>query len=310
MTSERSDDDATTPPEFLGALLDNLDDGVYFVDPERRITYWNKAAERISGYAAGEVVGSFCFHEILRHVDAGGTRLCHEGCPLAATLADGAPREAEIFLHHRDGHRVPVRVRVAPVRDASGRVTGAVETFSDNSATIAALQRIEELQAAAYIDGLTRVANRSFTEIVLRSKLDELQRYGWLVGVLFIDIDRFKAVNDGHGHDAGDRVLAAVARTLAASTRPFDLVGRWGGEEFLVVAVNVDEGKLRSLAERFRILVASSVVPTGTGAVSVTVSVGAALARSGEGAEALVRRADAAMYESKRAGRNRSTFAP
>jgi diguanylate cyclase (GGDEF)-like protein/PAS domain S-box-containing protein len=300
--------DFASSPEFFRALLDNFYDGVYFVDPERRITYWNKGAERISGYPPGEVVGSFCFNEILRHMDAAGTRLCQHGCPLAATLADGEPHEAAVFLHHRDGHRVPVRVRVAPVRDASGRITGAVEIFTDNTAGSAALQRIEELQAAAYIDALTGVANRAFTEITLRAKLEELERYGWPFGVLFIDIDRFKAVNDSHGHDVGDRVLATVARTLAGNARAFDLVGRWGGEEFLVVNVNVNETKVLALAERFRMLVAGSAVATAAGNVAVTISIGATLAHPGDDADAVVKRADAAMYESKRSGGNRVTF--
>ena len=303
-----SESSATATPEFFRTLLDNFHDGVYFVDAERRITYWNRGAERISGYATDEVVGSFCFNEILMHVDCAGTRLCHNGCPLAATLADGGPREADVFLHHKDGHRVPVRVRVAPVRDGTGRVTGAVETFSDNTAGIAALQRIEELQAVAYIDALTGVANRAFTEITLRAKLEEMERYGWPFGVVFIDIDRFKTVNDRHGHEVGDRVLTAVARTLAGNARSFDLVGRWGGEEFLVVAANVDEPKLHALTERFRRLVAGAAVPTAAGSVAVTISAGAALARPGDDGAAVIRRADAAMYESKRSGRNRVTF--
>jgi diguanylate cyclase (GGDEF)-like protein/PAS domain S-box-containing protein len=303
------EDPMSATPEFFRTLLESFSDGVYFVDPERRITYWNSAAERISGYAAGEVVGTFCFNETLMHVDCAGTRLCHNGCPLAATLADGEPREAEVFLHHKNGHRVPVQVRVAPVRDDSGRVTGAVEVFNDNTAGIVALQRIEELQAVAYIDALTGVANRGFTEITLRAKLEEMERFGWPFGVLFIDVDRFKTINDGHGHDVGDRVLATVARTLAGNARSFDLVGRWGGEEFLVIAVNVDEPKLCSLAERFRLLVAGSSAPTPGGGVGVTISVGAALARLGDDGAAVVGRADAAMYESKRSGRNRVTFA-
>ncbi len=296
-------------PEFFRALLDNLHDGVYFVDPERRITYWNGAAERISGYSADEVVGSFCFNEILMHVDCAGTRLCQHGCPLAATLADGEPRASDVFLHHKDGHRVPVQVRVTPVRDGNGRITGAVEVFNDNTARITALQRIEELKAAAFVDVMTGVANRAFTEITLGAKLEELERYGWPFGVLFIDIDDFKTVNDSHGHDAGDLVLATVARTLAGNARSFDLVGRWGGEEFLVVVANIDGPKLVALAERFRLLVARSAARTASGSVSVTISVGAAVARSGEDAGAVVKRADAAMYESKRLGCNRTTLA-
>ena len=162
-------------PEFYRELLDNLLDGVYFVDAERRITYWNKGAERISGYAAGEVIGSRCSDEILVHVDGQGRCLCTDGCPLQASLDDGEIHEAEVFLHHKDGHRVPVQVRVAPIRAEGGRITGAVEAFTDNATALAALQRVEELQAIAYVDSLTGVANRAFTEIALVVVVDVRQ---------------------------------------------------------------------------------------------------------------------------------------
>jgi diguanylate cyclase (GGDEF)-like protein len=201
-------------------------------------------------------------------------------------------------------------VRVAPIRDSVGKISGAVEVFSENSAAVAALQRISELQAMAYVDQITDLANRVFTEITLRARLEETERYGWPFGVLFADVDDFKAVNDRYGHAIGDRLLAMVARNLAGNLRAFDLVGRWGGDEFLVLVVNVDEPKLHALAERFRTLVASSAVPSPAGEIGVTISVGGTLARSGDDAESLVARADALMYEGKRAGGNAVVFAP
>jgi len=305
---DERDDLTGASPQFFRELLENLHDGVYFVDPERKITYWNRGAERISGYAAEEVVGSHCFAEILMHVDDAGTRLCQHGCPVSFTLADGETREADVYLHHKEGHRVPVRVRVTPIRDQAGRVTGAVEVFSENSAKVAALQRIRDLQAMAYVDPLTGLANRVFTEITLRARLKEKERYGWPFGVLFADIDGFKAINDRHGHPVGDRVLAAAGRTLAGCIRSFDVVGRWGGDEFLVLVVNADLPKLRVLGERFRTLVASSTVPSPGGDIGLTISLGGALARDGEDASILVARADALMYEGKRRGGNAITL--
>ncbi len=297
-------------PEFFRELLENLHDGVYFVDPERRITYWNRGAERISGFTGQEVTGSRCLDGILKHVDDAGTLLCQHGCPLWATLADGEPREANVYLHHKEGHRVPVRVRVSPIRDSAGRISGAVEVFSENTATVAALQRIRELQAMAYVDQTTGLANRVFTEITLRARLEESERYDWPIGVLFADVDGFKAVNDRYGHAIGDRVLAMVGRDFSHNLRAFDLVGRWGGDEFLVLVVNVDEPKLRGLAERFRTLVANSAVPSPAGEIGVTVSVGGTLARLGDDAVSLVARADALMYEGKRSGGNTVVFSP
>jgi diguanylate cyclase (GGDEF)-like protein/PAS domain S-box-containing protein len=296
--------------DFFKSLLDNFYDGVYFVDPDHRVTYWNKGAERISGFSRSEVIGTHCCDELLIHVNEEGALLCGSLCPTSATLADGEVRDIDVFLHHKEGHRVPVRVRVAPVEDARGSIIGAVDVFTDNTSGMAALQRIKELQEMAYVDPLTGVANRAFTEINLRAKLDEMERYGWPFGVLFVDIDHFKDVNDRHGHDVGDHALRTVAKTLAGNARSFDLVGRWGGEEFIVASVNVDEEKIKALGERFRALIGASQVTGTDGAIRVTVSIGATLARPGDRVDTLVKRADELMYESKKAGRNRVTFMP
>ncbi|MFZ5786381.1 MAG: sensor domain-containing diguanylate cyclase [Acidobacteriota bacterium] len=297
--------------EFFRSVLDSFSDGVYFVDRERRITYWNRAAERITGYLAEDVVGSHCYDEILVHVDDSGKHLCHDGCPVAATIVDRAIREADVYLHHRDGHRVPVKVRVAPLVNPEGELIGAVEAFSDNSAQMSALQRIQELEKAAYLDTLTGLANRAFTEIELNSRLEEMRRYGWPFGVLFLDVDRFKSINDRFGHEVGDQALRVVARTLASNARSFDLVGRWGGEEFVAILVNVDRERLAALAERTRLLVEGSSVALQSGeTLQVTVSIGAAPARPDDTAESLIARADALMYASKSAGRNRVTLEP
>ena len=103
-----------TPSEDLyRTIVENMHDGLYFVDRERRITYWNRGAERITGYSAAEVVGTSCADNILVHVDALGRQLCQGSCPLIAAMADGAAHEAEVFLHHKQGHRLPVWVRTS-----------------------------------------------------------------------------------------------------------------------------------------------------------------------------------------------------
>jgi len=103
------------------AIIDSLYDGVYNVDRGRRIRYWNQRAECLTGYPASAVVGQFCYDNLLNHVDAAGKQLCRSGCPPAATMGDGEPREAKVFLCHHEGHRVPVRVRTTPVRDRKAR---------------------------------------------------------------------------------------------------------------------------------------------------------------------------------------------
>jgi diguanylate cyclase (GGDEF)-like protein len=195
-------------------------------------------------------------------------------------------------------------VRAFPLRNAQGVVEGAVEIFNDNTYQTVMLERIAQFEKMAYLDTLTGVANRRFTEMTLQSRLDERHRYGWSFGVLFIDVDHFKNVNDQHGHAVGDLVLAMVAKTLSNSVRSFDFVGRWGGEEFLAILANVDAEQLHAFADRIRALVEQSHLAVGPGDVRVTVSIGATSTRSDDSLATLVKRADEHMYASKKAGRN------
>ena len=286
-------------------IVENLSDGVYLVDPDRKITYWNHGAEQISGYPAASVVGRHCFDNILGHVDAQGHSLCHTACPLAQTIADGNPREALIWLKHANGHRKPVRVRTSPVRNDSGHIVGAVEVFSDETASIRAEADAARARRDALTDELTGLPNRRLFDAALAGRLENLTRYGWKFGLLMADLDHFKALNDEFGHAFGDAVLVGVAATLRGAVRAGDVLARWGGEEFSVLVESSDEAGLVDAAERLRVLVARSEVHRDGVSKTVHVSVGGALARLDDSAETLFARADSALYAAKAAGRNR-----
>ena len=293
---------------FHRYILDNLYDGVYVVAPERRIIYWNAGAERITGYSSAEVTGKRCFDNILIHVDGKGVSLCHTVCPLAQTIGDGKLREQELYLHHKDGHRVPILVRVVPLKGPENEVIGGIEVFSDNTSRLMLRHRIDELEKANMLDHLTELSSRSHVEIQMTSELAKMQRYGWPFGVLFVDIDNFKRVNDTYGHEIGDRVLKMVASTMSSNSRPFDMVGRWGGEEFVAILANVTPEEICGIANRYRILVEQSKLFIGPSVVQVTISIGATVAQSGDTISGLVSRADKLMYQSKLAGRNQVTM--
>jgi diguanylate cyclase (GGDEF)-like protein/PAS domain S-box-containing protein len=293
---------------FYRDVLDNLYDGVYFVDRERVVTYWNRGAERITGYTSAQMLGHSCSDHLLNHVSADGTPLCRERCPLAACIADGMPREAEVFLHHADGHRMPVLVRGAALRDATGEIIGAVETFTGNAAVWTAREEVRELRRRTRSDGLTGAASRGYTEGRLRGLVAEYSGSEPAAGLIFADIDDFKRFNDVYGHEVGDRVLRMVAATLAANVRSGDVVGRWGGEEFVTLVCGIgSQAELAALAEKLRALVGASRLDLGEQCLSVTISIGATLLRADDSPEALVRRADQLMYVSKAAGRARVT---
>lgn len=296
--------------DFYKTLLDNLYDAIYAVDRQRRITYWNRGAEQLTGFEASEVIGRHCRDNILVHVNEEGVNLCETACPLSRAMEEGSPGEVDIFLHHREGHRIPVTVRCSPIRDDSDRITGAIEVFRDCSPRLEMEERMEELRQQALLDPLTGAGNRRYTEMELENRLEELRRNGWPFGLAFLDIDNFKDINDGYGHDTGDRVLEMVVRTTMKSLRTFDFLGRWGGEEFVAVIAHADEERLRRTAERVRSLVEQSILPVGRGSLRVTVSIGATLAQPEDTPESLVKRADELMYASKLGGRNRLTIGP
>jgi diguanylate cyclase (GGDEF)-like protein/PAS domain S-box-containing protein len=286
-----------------------LSDGVYYVDPGRKITYWNRGAERISGHAASNIVGRRCYDSILDHVDGEGHSLCHSVCPLASTMRDGQPREVTVWLRHSEGHRKPVRVRTSPVRNADGAIIGGVEIFSDDAAVMRAEEDAKRARRDALTDELTGLPNRRLFDTALEGRLENLSRYGWQFGLLIVDIDHFKAVNDNHGHAFGDSVLVTVAETLRGAVRAGDVLARWGGEEFAVLVESSDEPGLAEAAERLRSLVATSETHAGGTTRTVHVSVGGALATTEDSAKTLFARADTALYKAKNAGRNRTEIA-
>jgi diguanylate cyclase (GGDEF)-like protein/PAS domain S-box-containing protein len=292
------------PEAFYRELLDSLIYGIYFVDRERRISYWNRGAELITGYASADVVGSYCWNGLLRSMDGSGHILCQGGCPLAATMADGAERESEVALLHKQGHRVPVKVRACAIRNETGEILGAAGTLQDQTEHVQALQRVDELHRLAYLDALTGVGNRRYAEVELTSRLAELNRRNFSFGLLFVDIDHFKRVNDTHGHEVGDAVLKTVANTLRHGVRTDDFVGRWGGEELVVFAGHPQTGALQVISNRFRLLIEASTTTIPEGHLSVTVSIGGAVARVDDTPETLVARADKLMYQAKALGRN------
>jgi diguanylate cyclase (GGDEF)-like protein/PAS domain S-box-containing protein len=292
---------------FYKHILDNLYEGVYFCNWERKISYWNKAAEKLTGYAASDMVGNHCWDNKLMHTNDKGENLCkNENCPAVKAMKEQRLVEAEVFLRHKDGYRLPVLTRISPMKDAEGKIIGAIEIFSDNSNKISAFKQIEKLEQLAFIDALTGVGNRRYTEIKLNTKLEEMNRYSWAnqFGLLFVDIDHFKDVNDTYGHDTGDKVLKVIAKTFMNNLREEDFVGRWGGEEFIVMIANIENKALYGIAEKLRGLIEHSRITLPDKELSVTVSIGATIAKRGEDIDTIVKRADSLMYYSKNEGRN------
>lgn len=177
-----------------------------------------------------------------------------------------------------------------------GKLRAMTETLSARSVT---------LEHAALTDGLTGMQNRRFFDEALREYLAAFGPIDRPVGLMIIDLDHFKAINDTHGHDIGDKVLKEVSSCLRELTRYHDVVARLGGEEFAIVAANLNDAGLIAFAERIRKAVSSLVVINGNIRLKVTASVGLAVWDGKESADDLYRRADKRLYQAKGLGRNR-----
>jgi diguanylate cyclase (GGDEF)-like protein/PAS domain S-box-containing protein len=286
-------------------ICDQLYDGVYYVGTDRRIDYWNKSAQKLTGYTSKEVVGTLCDESVLDCVDGEGKSLCTDDCPILKALKDGKRHEAEIFMRHKKGHRVPVLMRAAPVKDKEKRVIGVAEIISDNSASAARHDRVKELERLAMMDELSGLPSRTCLEQALDTRIGELDRYGRVFGVILMDVDHLGELNRKHGREVGDDVLRMIGQTLLYNTRPFDMVGRWDGGTFLGIITDAERKDLAHVAHRFQMLIGTSKLPLKGSRVRVSVSIGATLAKWGDSAEEVLKVAEGMLMESKRSGRNR-----
>jgi diguanylate cyclase (GGDEF)-like protein/PAS domain S-box-containing protein len=290
-------------------VIDSLEEGIRFLDRDLTVTYWNRGAEAMTGLKGSEVLGTKCGGSYSIHFSEKGENLCGEDCPVVKMFESGTTYREKVYFRHKDGYLVPVSMSVSPIRGSSGEVEGAMEMFNDISWKVAALQRIQELNKMAMLDHLTEIGNRRYGERAINAKIEEMKRYGVNFGILFIDIDDFKLVNDRYGHKCGDDFLKVISKSLTGCIRLFDTVCRWGGDEFIVLVTNMgDEEQLKVLADRHCALLEQSGVTMNDETVHATVSIGATVARPDDTLDTLIARADKLMYRNKAFGKKTSTL--
>jgi diguanylate cyclase (GGDEF)-like protein/PAS domain S-box-containing protein len=278
------------------SIVETAPEAFISADSNGCIVEWNRQAEEEFGWSRDEVVGGLLAETIVppRLRDAyneGISRLLQSGDP------ESVNGRLELRALHRDGHEFPVEVTVSGLRTASGaRFNAFVHDISERKEAEARLAH------QAMHDPLTGLPNRLLFTDRMRLAIARLMR-GGSMAVLFCDLDRFKAVNDDLGHEAGDRVLLEAADRLLSTLRPSDTVARFGGDEFAVLCEDVDAEAAELIASRIG---SAFSEPFGidTHDVLVTMSIGIALTTDpGCSPEQLVSDADFAMYAAKQGGR-------
>lgn len=291
--------------ELHRAVFDQLEEGIYIVDRNRRILYWNSGAEEITGYLAHEVTRQFCHGDFMMHCDAGGKAMCGAGCPLSEVMLDGRPREALLFLRHRHGHRVPVHVRSRAIYGASGHAIGAVEVFEEIKGQEHVEMRL--LQTYGCLDRLTNVASRQYGEMRLAHALEALKIFGIPFGWLAVELDNIDALEHRYGHGVIDSALKMVARTLNGNVGAPDAVTYWERGEFRIEVHSCWREGPGALAERLVALVEACNLDWWGDPVRVTVSIGGGTSLPGDTRQALEARANAALASCRASGGNCAT---
>ena len=289
------------------ALLDQLEEGIYMVDRERRILYWNGGAERISGYMAHEVAGQFCFGDLLMHCDGDGAVLCGQRCPLTAVMQDGRARECTVFLRHRQGHRLPVHVQSRPIHDARGEIIGAVEVFEE--ALPAARHDIQALRTFGCLDPASDAVTRGFGEMKVRHALEKLHSFAIPFGWLRIGLDSAEEFEHRFGHGMVDAAIRTIAATLNSNLKAMDVLTRWERTEFRVEMSLRSQIVLAEVAEKLLALVRMSNLEWWGDRVHLAVSIGGVMVRHGDTLESLEQRVQPVFESCCAAGGNRAAVA-
>ena len=288
------------------SILNSINDGVIVVDRDGHILDINPAARGILGLGP-RIQPDHGWEQTFCCIDANG-----ESYKNAADLPLVRARNGEKFSGQVAVYRAPdlpdtvLSLNGQGLFDGGRELIGGVVTFRDITEI---MRRTDELERRAQYDELTRLPNRSlFTEHLSRA-IGRSQRKGTPLGILFIDIDRFKSVNDTLGHDTGDELLREIATRLRNHLRVGDFCGRWGGDEFVVCLEDFGEINNAAAAAQKLLLVLSERYTIGNSEVYATPSIGiASYPESGDKAEHLIKAADVAMYEAKKRGGGRFQY--
>ncbi len=285
--------------QFYKIAIANVKCSIYFVDRQRKILFWNRSSENITGYTAKEVVGKHCQDNILKHTDEEGNNLCEGKCPLLEAMETGVTLEKRVFLHDKNGARIPVLVKAIPVLGDNNEVVGAVEVFSVSLGPDIDQMEMSELERELYLDPLTRIPNRRYLFLKFREYIKKLRTLNEKFGILFIDLDNFKSINDQFSHLAGDGVLKVVAKTIQMNIKPVDTIARYGGDEFIVIVSNIDRENLEKFSQKLLILIEKSEVNFEGNLITPKASIGGTIVKKTDTFKTALRRADQNLYKAK-----------
>jgi diguanylate cyclase (GGDEF)-like protein/PAS domain S-box-containing protein len=288
-----------------GVTLDSIGDAVLSIDGSGTVSFLNPVAEAMTGWPRGEAMGR-PLADVLKIIDEDTRKPSRNPMEQAVQENKTVWMKANRILIRRDGFEAAIEDSAAPIHDRGGNVTGAVMVFHDVSAARAMSLQLSHL---AEHDFLTGLPNRLLLNDRLTQAISLSRRHGSQLAVLFLDLDRFKNINDSLGHDIGDQLLQSVALRLASCVRRSDTVSRQGGDEFVVLLSELGDAQDAAITAAKILDAVTLPHDVGPHKIHVSTSIGVSIYPGDGGtAEALIKNADAAMYEAKEIGCNNFQF--
>lgn len=308
MTELKDTEDALKKSErFLNTIFDSIKDPFCIIDRDYRIIRANEAYIHIKGKKASDLLGKKCFETLLQRED-----VCHD-CVVRITFESGDPCAKDKHVRMPDGEDAWVEIYTYPILGEAGEISHVIEYTRDITDRWKSEQErkrlIQKLEYLSSTDSLTGVLNRRALLERLRYEVDRAGRYGSPLSLMLCDVDNFKEINDSHGHAEGDRVLQIITGILKTALRKTDIVGRYGGDEFMSILPETGQAGAYDIAERIRSTVESTGFQMISGeSVSLSVSIGITSCEQASDIKTIdeiIMLADDGLYEAKRTGRNR-----
>jgi diguanylate cyclase (GGDEF)-like protein/PAS domain S-box-containing protein len=291
-------------PEIYQTVLDNLHTGVYIVDRNRRIRFWNEGAEQITGYLRQDVVGRFLREHLLATGDVVKDLDSDPDDPINLVFRDGKSSIMDVSILHKDGYRVPIVLHTMPIRNSRGAVIGAAESFDKNRSASDWTRRQAGFADFGCLDTATGVPAQSFMETQLRENLTTFAEHNIPFGILLIQVDHLDQFRARRGPGVVLSILRVVAQAVENCLRPTDLMGCWGEHQFIAILLECKEPEVALVGERVRRMIGRSEIEWWGDKFSVTSPVGGAGCRAGDQVESLIARAEASLKESIMKGGN------
>lgn len=256
-------------------LLNQLYEGVYILDTSGKIVFWNKGAERISGFSAEDVIDKFSHDDVLNAIDDKGRQLY---------LSNDEGDAEHVYIQHKIGYRIPVKFKSIPLA-FDDKSIGVIEIFNETQTYCG------NPIGKGTIDKVTGLASKAFVEHTLMNKLKIYKNFGVEFGLMVVDVDNFEAYNQTYGRSVCDRILKILAISFRNVFTQADMIGRWRGDEFVFIFSNGSQKHMKAISEKIRLIAENSVLRGEMFKdVDVTVSVGGTKASYDDNLESILYR--------------------